>query len=258
MLLIFLPIVVILYAYIPLRALSNPIMNWGNPVTFEAFIDHITGQLYHQYIFESGKTFFEQLNIFLSAISINYDWTNLQANEMGFVVLLSLAGIFRAYFSARKFFYTMILIFVSCILITASYGIPDIEPYYLAAYFSLILFAVFGLLAISQFVMKSKIKFVLLGIIVGICLPAEIYFNLSRVDESDNYTFQDYTKALMNSVDTNAIVMSSHSSFYFPTHYYQFSEGYRKDIVVAEYILLQQRWYYVQIKKDSSRCNSDQ
>lgn len=265
MLLIFIPIVVVLYAYLPLRALSNPVMNWGNPVTLNAFSDHVTGQLYHQYVFLIGKTFFEQISLFFRAITINFDWTNLQANEFGLIILLSFVGIFKAYFSARKFFYTAILILIFCVLITASYGIPDIEPYYLSAYYSLILFAVFGLLAISQLMMKPKLRFVLLGVIVGICLSTEIYFNYYRVDESDNYIFEDYTKSLMNSVDANAIVMSNLSSFYFPTHYYQFAENYRKDIVVVEHLLLQQRWYYAQIKKshpevirmDSTSVNLD-
>lgn len=265
MLLIFIPIVVVLYAYLPLRALSNPVMNWGNPVTLNAFSDHVTGQLYHQYVFLTGKTFFEQISLFFRAITINFDWTNLQANEFGLIILLSFVGIFKAYFSARKFFYTAILILIFCVLITASYGIPDIEPYYLSAYYSLILFAVFGLLAISQLMMKPKLRFVLLGVIVGICLSTEIYFNYYRVDESDNYIFEDYTKSLMNSVDANAIVMSNLSSFYFPTHYYQFAENYRKDIVVVEHLLLQQRWYYAQIKKshpevirmDSTSVNLD-
>lgn len=249
MLLIFIPIVVVLYAYLPLRALSNPIMNWGNPVTFSTVIDHISGKLYHQYVFLTGKTFFDQINIFFSAITINYNWTNLQVNEFGLIILISFVGIFKAYFFAREFFYTAILILIFCVLITASYGIPDIEPYYLSAYFSLILFAVFGLLTISQMVMKIKLRFVLLGVIVGMCLSSEIYFNLYRVDESDNYIFEDYTKSLMNSVDENSIVMSNLSSFYFPTHYYQFAENYRKDIVVVEHLLIQQRWYYAQIKK---------
>ncbi|MBU2444842.1 MAG: hypothetical protein KJ666_04615, partial [Bacteroidetes bacterium] len=249
MLLIFIPILVVLYAYLPLRALSTPVMNWGNPATFSAAIDHISGKLYHQYVFLTGKTFFEQISLFFRAITINFDWTNLQANEFSLVILLSFVGVVTAFFSARKFFYTAILIMITCVLMTASYGIPDIEPYYLAAYFSLVLFAVFGLYSITQLKMSNKVKNGLLIIIACICLLSEFYFNYYRVDESENYIFEDYTKALMNSVDKNAIVMSNLSSFYFSTLYFQFAENYRKDIVIVEHLLIQQRWYYAQIKK---------
>jgi len=249
MLAVFIPIVVLFYAYLPIRASMQPVMNWGNPITLSSTIDHITGKLYHQFVFETGKSFLEQISVFFRAVTINFDWIDLNSNEFSLVILISFVGIVFSFFHVRKLFLVLVLILITCIILTASYGIPDIGTYYLASYFSLVLFSVFGLVVIARLNAAPILKTLLLTAVVCICLISEIIFNHYRVDESENYLFEDYTLAMMNSLDQGAIIMSNNSSFYFPALYYQFAEGYRTDIVVAEHLLLQQRWYYSQLKK---------
>jgi len=247
--LIFLPIVVLLYSYLPLRASMLPVMNWGNPSTLGAAVDHISGKLYHQFVLQTGRTFIEQLSVFFQAITINFDATDFKSNELGLVLLVSFFGIVTSFFHVRKLFIATILILITCVMFTAFYGIPDIDNYFLAAYFSLVLFSVIGLTTVTKIKIDSRMKCPALILIGTICLLSEIIFNHYRVDESVNYLFEDYTKAMMNSLDRGSIIMSSNSSFYFPALYYQFAEEFKTDIVVAEHLLLQQRWYYSQLKK---------
>ncbi len=246
---LFLPIVILFYTYLPLRASVLPVMNWGNPSTISAAVDHISGKLYHQFVFQTGRTFIEQLTVFFQAITINFDLTNLKSNEFSLVIFVSFIGIINTFFHVRKLFVAIILVLITCLIFTSSYGIPDIETYFLAAYFSLAMFSVFGLAVILKQKTNLKLKTYLLISISAICLFSEVIFNHYRVDESENYLFEDYTKAMMNSLDDGSIIMSNNSSFYFPALYYQFAEDFRTDIVVAEHLLLQQKWYYFQLKK---------
>ncbi|TET81979.1 DUF2723 domain-containing protein, partial [candidate division TA06 bacterium] len=42
-----------IYAYLPIRAHENPVMNWGNPSTLERFIWHVSGKQYRVWMFSS-------------------------------------------------------------------------------------------------------------------------------------------------------------------------------------------------------------
>ena len=44
MLLIFVPLLIIIYLYLPIRASQQPALNWGNPIDFERLLRHITGK----------------------------------------------------------------------------------------------------------------------------------------------------------------------------------------------------------------------
>ncbi|MFN4110637.1 MAG: hypothetical protein ACK4G1_00030, partial [Ignavibacteria bacterium] len=76
-----------------------------------------------------------------------------------------------------------------------------------------------------------------------------INHNYSRVDLSENSLIDDYTIYLLNSVEDSSIVLSDRSSFYFPSLYYQLVEGVRQNVVVVEYKLIQQKWYYNQLNR---------
>ncbi|MEJ2195191.1 MAG: DUF2723 domain-containing protein, partial [Ignavibacteriaceae bacterium] len=53
MLVVFFPILFLIYLYLPIRASQNPVINWGNPVDLEKIIRHITGKQYQVWLFTS-------------------------------------------------------------------------------------------------------------------------------------------------------------------------------------------------------------
>jgi hypothetical protein len=65
MLLIFIPVLILFYSYLPIRASQNPLLNWGNPVDLERIIRHISGKQYQVWLFSSTESAKKQLNIFL-------------------------------------------------------------------------------------------------------------------------------------------------------------------------------------------------
>jgi hypothetical protein len=133
--------------------------------------------------------------------------------------------------------------------ITALYNIPDIDAYYLPAHFVVAIFSVIGFLYLITIKMKRRTKQIVAVSMLLISIFLEINQNYSRVDLSGHTLMDDYTLILMNSVEKNSVLLSARSSFYFPSLYYQIVEGVRKDLVIAEHYLLQQKWYYTQLNK---------
>ena len=239
----------LIYLYIPLRAMMQPFLNWGNPVTFENFINHISGKLYHQFLFPSFGDYVSNIGKFLNSLLISFDKSEFSGSDFSIVIVIAFLGILASIFLFRKLFNLLMFIFLPTMLISAFYNIPDIDVYYLPAHFVIGIFSSIGFFYLITIKMKTRTKQIVIASIFFISIFLEINQNYSRVDLSDHTLMDDYTLTLLNSVEKNSIVLSARSSFYFPSLYYQLVEGVRKDIVIAEHYLLQQKWYYTQLNK---------
>lgn len=242
-------ILTLVYLYIPIRAMMQPYLNWGNPVTFIEFINHISGRLYHQFLFPSIGEYFSNIGRFLNTLTISFDKSEFYGSDFSIVIIISFLGMITSAFFFKRLFYTLILILLPTMLISATYNIPDIDTYYLAGHFAIAVFASLGFFYLASIKLSRRNRLISLTAVFVISIVLEINQNYSRVDLSDNTLMDDYTNYLLNSVEKNSIVLSARSSFYFPSLYYQLVEGVRKDVVVAEHRLLQQKWYYTQLNK---------
>lgn len=239
----------VFYLYIPLRAMMQPFLNWGNPVTFKDFINHISGRLYHQFLFPGIGEYFSNIGNFINTLTISFDRSNFTGSDFSISIIISFLGIIISAIAFRKLFNFLMLILITTVLISSTYNIPDIDSYYLPAHYVISFFSSLGLFYLLSIEMREKLKKIIAGIIIIPAILFELNFNYLRVDLSNHTIMDDYTNYLLNSVEKNSIVLSSRSSFYFPSLYYQLVEGVRKDVVIAEYKLLQQKWYYTQLNK---------
>lgn len=238
MLLIFIPILIMIYSYLPLRASQNPAMNWGNPIDWERIIRHISGQQYQVWLFSSTEAASKQFSYFISNLP----------GEFSFSLLIVLAGLFASFIYARKFFIFNIIVFLSTVLYSINYDINDIDSYFLLAYISLGFFSVFGVLQILTFALKNKLNFALPLSALIIFLAIQFYTNYDKVNERDNYIYEDYTKSLLNTLPKNSIVFSYQWDYFISASYYfQLVENFRRDITVIDKELLRRSWYYNQL-----------
>jgi tetratricopeptide (TPR) repeat protein len=111
-------------------------------------------------------------------------------------------------------------------------------------------FAAFGALKILE--MKSLPKnYGLIGL--AIVLAIQLFFNFIKVNQTGVYTFEDYTKAVLNTVPENSIIFSYQWDYFISaSYYYQFVEDYRRDVTVIDKELLRRSWYYNQINNHDS------
>jgi hypothetical protein len=124
-------------------------------------------------------------------------------------------------------------------------NIYDIDSYFLLAFIMLSFFAAFGVLKILE--MKSLPKNYAV-IIISVLVAVQFYFNFINVNQSGDYTFEDYTKSVVNSVPENSIIFSYQWDYFISaSYYYQFVEDYRRDVTIIDKELLRRSWYYNQI-----------
>lgn len=239
MLLVFFPLLIIIYSYLPLRALNNPAINWGNPVDFERIMRHISGKQYQVWLFSSAEAAKKQLTYFFNNLP----------TEFNFTLLLSIIGIFVSFKRAKILSIFLIITFISTIAYSINYDINDIDSYFLLAYIMLAYFAVFGIVKIYELVTKANYKIAAAVVLILLLAGAEYFINYDEVNKSDTYTFEDYTKAVLSSTGKNSIVFSYLWDYLVsPSYYFQNVEGYRKDVAVVDKELMRRSWYYNQIE----------
>lgn len=236
MLLLFIPVLVLIYLYLPFRASTDPVLNWGNPVNFENFWRHFTGKQYQVWIFSSMDAAKQQLGYFFRTLPGEFAVAGL---------LLAISGIFTAYKKARSMFVFFLINFIATVIYSINYDITDIDSYFLLAYISLAFFSAFGII---WFVSTLKINKNITASIAALLVIIQLGFNYSKVNRSNEYIFEDYTKACLSSIEENSMILSYQWDFLISeAYYFQCAENFRSNIAVIDKELIRRSWYFNQI-----------
>lgn len=238
------PVLVLIYLYLPIRAAQNPIMNWGNPINFENFWRHFTGKQYQVWLFASFEATKKQMGNFVSNFPSEFTIVGLFIGLIGFIFLYKIN---------KKIFLTTLATFLFAVLYSVNYDIVDLDSYFLLAYMIFSIWILFGfLLLFSKLEQLLKTKRMIIPIFT-ILIFVPLASNKSEVDQSDVYTFEDYTKTILNGVEKNSIILSYQWDYFISASYYfQNVEHFRKDVVVVDKELLRRSWYYNQLKRNHS------
>ena len=240
MLLIFFPVLILVYSYLPIRASQNPLVNWGNPLDLERIIRHISGKQYQVWLFSSTESAKKQLEYFFSTLPI----------EFSINLFIAFIGVIYSFISARKFGIFILILFITTVLYSINYDINDIDSYFLLAYIAIGFFSVFGIVKLLSF-LKIQNSYNIGAALISLFILVHFVITYPKVDESETYIYEDYTKEILGSVSQNAIVFSYQWDYFLSASYYfQLVEKYRKDIVVIDKELLRRSWYYNQLEKN--------
>ena len=238
---IFIPVLILLYAYLPLRAMQNPILDWGNPDNYTRFMRHIGGDQYHVWLFSSTAAAVKQLSYFISNLP----------GEFLTSLFISIIGLLYAYKVAKKFFIFALITFLFSLLYSINYDIHDIDSYFLLTYVSISFFAVFGAVQLLSMLKHSRHPYATPAILISIFILVQIYFNYAEDNQSDVFTFEDYTKTVLHYCSKNSILFSYEWDYLVsPSLYFQYVENYRPDVTVVDKELLRRSWYYYQLNND--------
>jgi hypothetical protein len=238
--LVFLPIFVVIYLYLPIRASQGPILNWGNPVDFERFYRHVSGWQFQVWFFKSTDVMKKQLGYFFGNLF----------SEFNLGILICLYGIFISYIKARKFFIFNLILLLFSLLYASNYDIVDIDSYFLMSYIALSFFALFGMAEIFSKFQLKKYNLSIATAIIAICIIIQLIFNYKENDLKDVYAFEDFSKSTLNSTKPNSLVLTYLWDYLVsPSYYFQLVEKYRPDVTVIDKELLRRSWYYGQVNR---------
>jgi hypothetical protein len=229
--------VVLLYSYLIIRAQQNPFMNWGDPSTLKNLFIHITGGQYHNRVFTDFNNTLHNL-WYLSDTLFNIEYW-----EFNIGIFISLAGIISLLFVNKRIFAFLATCILVTMFISSNYKIVDIYTHFCLIYFSLSISAGIGMYVISIILKKYIPRNAAIAVLSLVILVFEFGQNYKKVDRSDYYILEDYTKEILYSVDENAIVViNEYSPFLFSIYYYQIVENIRPDVAIV-CITIDQEWY---------------
>lgn len=236
MLAIFFPLLLLLYAYLPVRAGMDPTYNWGNPEGYLEIKHHITGKQFSVWWFTGMEAFKENIAEFFT----------LWPKEFAYAILvLGIPGIWYG-FKIRKYVTLFFLLgFVGSVAWAANYDIKDLETYYLLAFIATAFWVAMGMRFLwVRLKMTRQVRWALTGV-AALALLFQIGYNYPQVNQRGAYQYEDYSRACLNSLPQNAMVISqSWDVFVSPAFYLQGVEAVRTDVDIVEFQFLRNRHWY--------------
>jgi tetratricopeptide (TPR) repeat protein len=229
-----------IYLYLPVAASRSPLMNWGDPRTFEKFWWHITGRQY--------QVFFD---FSLSRIS---EFFRLSLREFGFswmplALAFAVGGLVYLFRRDKTMFVFLGLIIAADIIYCMGYEIDeDKDAYYLPAFVALTIAAGFGMHWFTKILQATKLGDVLkpagaslvLLILPLLALTANFAFN----NRSKYFIAQDYVTNMLNTIEPNGMLLTNDWQVYSPMLYVREIEHQRKDVIALDINQLRRSWYF--------------
>lgn len=223
------------YAFLPIRALTNAPVNWGNPLTLERFGWLVSGRLYQEEIF---------------ALTPPFLWSRVRA-AAGLLVeqfgipglLLGLIGVIVFYRPSRIYFFTL-WIFTAFTIFAVIYSTHDSFMYLIPAY---LCFAIWigagldGLLSMLPQHMQRITPTVSMLVLSYFFILAGSHWH--NVDASRDLRAEEFGARVMAQSPENAIIFADGDKALFAAWYFHYALGQRPDLVVVSTGLLPFDWY---------------
>jgi hypothetical protein len=230
------------YLYLPIRAVSSPVCNWGDPSNLERLIWHLSGKQYRSWIFSSSDVAMKHLTAFVQGLPAEFATIGL---------LLAVVGVIALWLRVREAAGATLLFFAVCLVYAANYDIPDIDSYYLLAYACIGVWSAAGLLVVGKWLagMVRVPPGVLGAVMVAVGLvPCIAHYG--ELDESANHLVEDYTANMFTSLAPGALVFSYQWDYWVSASYYtQQVRGVRGDVLVIDKELLRRSWYLKELEQ---------
>ncbi len=216
-----------LYLYLPLRSAMSPEFNWGEVHrSFGKFFYHVSGKQYQVNLFTGNWE--PQAKILFSLLPF----------ELAFVgIALAIYGAVRVFQVEKSLAWFLVLLVLGSALYAVNYNVHDVESYFLLTFLALILLAGTGVMFLAQ--QRKELA------TISLLLPLiAIALNFTHNNKRNETLVLDYTKAMVEPLEPNALVLSAQWDYFCSSFWYlQRFEGLRPDVVMIEKELLRRTWY---------------
>ena len=235
------------HLYLPLRALSNPLLNWGDPKTLDQFLWHF---LRKGYPTEPPVRDLSLLLAQMRAFNIprEFTWIGAALTLLGLVYLWrSNRTVFTAYIVSVALFLLMIAGYLN----TQSEMIFLTEEFFTPLYLLTAVLIGIGLFTLLGYAVRSarlpeRIGAPVYGVmaVLFFTLPSALCaVNYFENDQHNNYIAIDYASNTLRSLPEKAIMFTWGDSGAFPLWYLQGVERLREDVDLPHTPHLVFGWY---------------
>jgi hypothetical protein len=233
--LVWLAIGLSLHLTLPLRALSDPPINWGNPVTLRRFWWLVSGELYRGYYLRFPfEGVWERAQAWASLLLQQFGWLGLVLGVVGLVL----------FFTPTRLYLCSVWIGAAYSLFAFVYSPNDWQVHLIPVCIS---FSIWIGLGIGNVLggMSFHSRFLVWG--AGLLLALIFAFRVTgyagQVDASSDLRAEMFGRQVMSEVPKDALVFVHGDRAVFAVWYFHFALGERPDVVVIAEELLHFDWY---------------
>jgi hypothetical protein len=225
----------LVYAALPLAALTDPPINWGNPATWHGFWWLVSGQAYQPLAFAVPPDFW------LARVRA---WADLLIEQFGAVGgALALLGLFYHPAQARHFVRLSVLLAAGYSLLAIGYDTADSYVYLLPVSIMLALWLALGAAQVAAWLARWPLARALLTLGMLAALIGTGWQAFPNVDASDDRRAIAYAEAVLHHAPPEALLIAHNDHEAFPLWYAHYAQMQRPDVVVVVEPLLVFAWY---------------
>jgi tetratricopeptide (TPR) repeat protein len=235
MFLIFL-IPLLLYAYLPIRALAHPPLNWGDPHTLQRFIEYITIQAYKHFIITSPQIWLQNIWEHISEFFPNQFTL--------WIIWIGIAGMIFLIKQQRIISIMLCLIILTNIGFAIRYGISNIQDYYLPSFMVFAIFIGYGIGIIIKTIIQrisALPEYSMIILLILLVIPFNAHY--SHCQHRRYYFSTDIARNLLTPLEYNSVILIKGDVNGFPVWYHRYVENRREDVALIDTPFLFQDWY---------------
>lgn len=216
-----------LYAYLPIVAASDPLVNWGNPETLAALWQHVSGAQYHANLAAPTDGFWATAGGYVSQLGEQLGWPFLP---------LAAIGCWQTG-SSHRVTGLLALGYATAAAFGLSYGVVDSEPFHLNAQLIVALWIGAGAaFALRQLSARSPRAGRVLEAGLYLAPLVAIASSFADLDRRDDYTPHDHAVAVLARLPEDAVLLTQGPAGY-PPVYAQLVQNLRPDVDVVDMYL---------------------
>lgn len=231
--LVWLAIGLSIYLTLPLRALTNPPINWGYPITLKRFWWLVSGELYQSYYLQfEFVEIWSRLQVWASLLVRQFGWPGLVLAIFGLILLFKPSRLYLTTIWIGMVYSAFALVYLS-------------DDSYLYLIPVLISFAIWMGLTVGHVCGVLTLNAVRWGMCVLILgyFTFHAFGHVGRVDASSDLQAELFGRQVMSEVPTDALVFLKGDQAVFTIWYFHFTLGQRPDVIVIAEELLHFDWY---------------
>jgi hypothetical protein len=230
-----------IYIFLPARAVTNPLLNWGNPVDWKKFVDVITRAGYGTTsLFENGQNPTRDMASALFELKMYFKLLINRLTLPG--LILGLTGIIVFYGRVKRFIQSTAIIFIISgplffvwsNLQISDYTLAILEPNCIVPDTMFVIWIGLGLYYITNYLSVKLFKNVPLAtLIIGILILSYPVYNFSQrlpvFNKRMNFIARDYSVNTFKSMMPGSALLAKSDTMYFSMNHLQVAEHIRQD-----------------------------
>jgi hypothetical protein len=229
------------YLYLPWRGAQYPALMWGEPYHLAGLLGHVTGALYHRYLFMGAPA---------DALSRTAHAATLLVGQLGWPgFVLGVVGAWWLWQVVRPLALAGLVTGAGSALFAVNYYARDSEVYLLPLFVVWAVAAGVGALAVARLIGDALGRQAgwRLGLVVVLLLSASALVQVARgygqVDASGDVAAREFSRTVLAALPPRAVLLSDSDAHTFSLWYGQEVLGLRPDVAVVDLRLLQWGWY---------------